>query len=341
MFLRRKILNERLVNLNQVRNTPYGRESEWSKFVATLDGPLERNLNLKLEQAGFINIDEQKNFIKKRNFIFIAIFFVTLELLLIKELSLAISIGVIVFVIYTLLLGYSLLIKFLKNNSEREIYYDTPLFLEELVLLIESGLALFPALQEICDKKKQGKSKNSLVRQYMASVYALTLAGLPMSDAFAKIARQTPFTPIKNLLLHLDVSSSVGGELIFALQSLAEQVHKEWKLEVETRVRKLENLVVFPVFAAVMGMMLMTAAVPLVPIMEFMNGIGSKSASSFKPEALTTLIFVLSESLKKPSYSCSSTAFTSISNDCCLSFSLILIASLTLSPKSKLFFNIL
>lgn len=273
MFLRSRILNQRLVNLNQIRSSPYGEQSEWSRFVSTLGISSEKVLIPKLIRAGLISIEEQKRFIKLRNYIFIAFMLATFEVLLIREISLSASIGVMVVVLYLLLLVYSLYLKFLTNNAEREIYYDTPLFLEELVLLTESGLALFPALQEICAKDVSKRSQTTLVRRYMASVYNLTLAGLPMSEAFAKVAKEAPFPPIKNLLLHLDVSSSVGGELIFALQSLAEQVHKEWKFAVETRVRKLENLVVFPVFAAVMGMMLMTAAVPLVPIMEFMNGI--------------------------------------------------------------------
>ncbi len=282
MFFKRKILNQRLVNLNQARKSPYGDYSEWSHFVATLGGYGEKTLDLKLVQAGLITLEEQKQFLRKRNFIALGLLLLTIEILLIKEVSIPISFGVMLLALYFLMLAYSLYLRCLKNNSEREIYYDTPLFLEELVLLIESGLALFPALQEICEKSKLSSAKTTIVRRYMASVYALTLAGLPMSDAFAKVAKETPFSPIKSLLLHLDVSSSVGGELIFALQSLAEQVHKEWKLAVETRVRKLENLVVFPVFAAVMGMMLMTAAVPLVPIMEFMNGIGKNSANVLK-----------------------------------------------------------
>ena len=36
----------------------------------------------------------------------------------------------------------------------------------------------------------------------------------------------------------------------------------------ENRVRRLENLVVFPVFVSVIGLMCLTAAVPLVPVLK-------------------------------------------------------------------------
>lgn len=42
-------------------------------------------------------------------------------------------------------------------------------------------------------------------------------------------------------------------------------------MQVETRVKRLENLVVFPVFLAVMGLLLLTSAVPLVPVIDFMT----------------------------------------------------------------------
>ncbi|HQH26843.1 MAG TPA: hypothetical protein PLP17_05550, partial [Oligoflexia bacterium] len=35
------------------------------------------------------------------------------------------------------------------------------------------------------------------------------------------------------------------------------------------RLRRLENLVVFPVFAAVLGLMCLAVAVPVVPVLDF------------------------------------------------------------------------
>ena len=49
-------------------------------------------------------------------------------------------------------------------------------------------------------------------------------------------------------------------------------------MQVETRVRKLENIVVFPVFMAVMGLLLLTSAVPLVPVFEFMSSLNKTNS---------------------------------------------------------------
>jgi pilus assembly protein TadC len=273
MLTKRRIDHNRLSNLQRatfIAKADQYCSDDLDEVLKSLSAG--EKVNEKLVSAGYLTIREQKKVTFIRNLILLSFSVLSLFLVLLNGGTLVKAILFFISFLYASSMGYFIWLKYKINKVEREVYYDTPLFLEELVLLVESGLALFSALQQICINDKS-KSKKSLVRRYMSDAYRMASSGLPVSEAFEFTARNCQFKPIKNVLLHLDVSSSVGGELVHALQALASQVHQEWKMSVETRVKKLENLVVFPVFAGVMGMMLLTAAVPLVPILDFMNSI--------------------------------------------------------------------
>ena len=111
-------------------------------------------------------------------------------------------------------------------------------------------------------------------------MYRIDGGGIPFTQALGMVASSIEIRAVRNVLLHLDVSSAEGGRLVPALRSLSDRAHQEWKLGVETRVRRLENLVVFPVFISVMGLMLLTAAVPIVPLVEFAKSLSAENLNS-------------------------------------------------------------
>lgn len=161
-------------------------------------------------------------------------------------------------------------LKYRANDLERETLFRLPLFLESVILLVESGLGVLPAVQKVVESAKR---QNELVGQVMQAVYELSSSGLPFGQALELVAGAIDSKPLRHVLLHLDVSSSEGGALVPSLRSLAEYAHREWKLSVEGRVKRLENAVVFPVFAAVIGLMLLVVAVPIVPVVDFFSGL--------------------------------------------------------------------
>lgn len=167
---------------------------------------------------------------------------------------------------YLGLVGYLLALRMLQNRYERELLFYLPLTMETLILLVESGLGVFPAIERIV---KSGSETNNPVLPTLAMVCDLAERGVPFSEALEMVARETPLRALAHALLHLDISATEGGAVIPALRSLSGHGHAEWRLSVETRVRRLENLVVFPVFVGVLGLLLLSASVPLVPLLEF------------------------------------------------------------------------
>jgi type II secretory pathway component PulF len=159
-------------------------------------------------------------------------------------------------------------------RREREALFSLPLTLESLILLVEAGVGLLPAI------RLTGESLKNPVTALLCRLHRITDSGVPFSDALREVATHCDHPIQKHVLLHLHVASSEGGALASALRNLSDYAHLEWKLAIERRVRKLENTVVFPVFVGVLGLLLLSAAAPIVPLLELRDNLGSNNLQS-------------------------------------------------------------
>lgn len=170
---------------------------------------------------------------------------------------------------------YLLFLKFKAKYEERECLFQLAIFLESLVLLVESGLGVLPALEKIVKSQDESGNKG-LLNYFFKLIYNLTENGLPFSKSLALISQVCPNSTLKHIFMHLDISNSEGGELIPSLRNLSDYAHNEWKMSVEHRVKRLENLVVFPVFLAVIGLMILSSAVPIVPLLKLKDSLNQR-----------------------------------------------------------------
>lgn len=166
-------------------------------------------------------------------------------------------------------------LKFRALEFSREVLFKLPLALESIILLVESGLGVLPALEKVISIGSSHMRKDPVLR-ILWLVYQLSAHGMPFKKAASLVANSLDNRPLRHVLLHLDVGDSEGGEVIPSLRALSDHSHLEWKVSVETRVKKLENAVVFPVFASVLGLMALILAVPLVSLEEFSRKIEKK-----------------------------------------------------------------
>jgi len=274
---RKSVLKDRL-ELLASNNRSQGTEEIDYAFLSNH----QKRLDPKLVDAGYLEPEEQSRINKYKIYVCLAGMLVGIGLsFYFNHKPLALVVGAVLG-LYFALVAWILWLRAKSRDVVRSAYFDLPLILEELILLIESGLGLFPALEKVCsyesDSFKGGDP--GVCRKSFKKAFSLAVHGMPVSQAFALVSKSATCVPLKQVLIHLDVSASIGGELLTSLRALSDQVHREWKMQVETRVKRLENMVVFPVFLAVMGLLLLTSAVPLVPVFEFMSSMKNGANSS-------------------------------------------------------------
>lgn len=231
-------------------------------------------LSDRLGRAGILGKSQRTKFKKLR----LLFFSLTIFLFLVCGLIFAAfktTILLTLLGIYLSCTAYLLFLKLQTKSQERQCLFQLAIFLESLVLLVESGLGVLPALQKIVKSQDESGNKG-LLSYFFKLIYNLTENGLPFSKSLALISEACPNLTLKHILMHLDISNSEGGELIPSLRNLSDYAHNEWKLSVEHRVRRLENLVVFPVFLAVIGLMILSSAVPIVPLLKLKDSLNQR-----------------------------------------------------------------
>jgi Flp pilus assembly protein TadB len=237
-------------------------EINWAKSRSALESIRDR-----LGQAGFFTTEQRL----KAKLILLTVFIgsgLLGYILSIQFGSLLASLICIILGLYFGAIGSLLYLKTNTNNFRREIYFHLPLSLETLILLVESGLGILPAIEKLVSVNEDTSKPNPVIR-LLRLVYELSSHGMPFEQALEMVADASNLKILRHVLLHLDISGSEGGELVPSLRSLSDHTHIEWKLSVETRVKQLENFVVFPVFASVLGLMLLTSSVPAIPLLKF------------------------------------------------------------------------
>ena len=183
--------------------------------------------------------------------------------------------GVIIGTYFGVMINFYLL-KYRAAKFRREVLFQLPLALESLILLVESGISIIPAIDALVRSTTRSTAGSPVTTAFQL-LYRLSASGIAFEDASKLVATSLHDRTLRHVFLHLDVSQTAGGELIPSLRSLSDFVHAEWRLSVETRIRRLENLVVFPVFISVLGLMLVSAAVPLIPLFEMNKKMGNSN----------------------------------------------------------------
>lgn len=255
----------RLSELSQANGLEEGRVVDWEVVERRLFYHQDR-----LGKAGYVELSERNKI--KTIFLGFILFCSFVGFLFFLKSGLVASLLTFFIVGYLAFILVILYLRVLESRKENEILFRLPLFLESIILLVESGSGVMPAVNEVLNVKNKKNDKNP-VTKLIRIVYELSAGGVPFGRALEQVSGVVDSKPLRHVFLHLDVSNSEGGALIPSLRSLSDYAHREWRLSVETRVKRLENLVVLPVFVSVLGLMILTIAVPIVPVVDFFGTI--------------------------------------------------------------------
>ena len=167
-------------------------------------------------------------------------------------------------------------LKIIRKKRESLLETRIPLFIEQMILLVESGHSLQSAYFSTVEISETFDELCPLVGT-LKLVKELAESGLQFQEAMLSVSENSDNPAIRHMLFHLDMSTSTGGEIIPSLRALGSYSYQQWKVGLEEKVKKLENTSVVPLFVAVIGLMFLVAAVPLVPLSDFSKSLKEKN----------------------------------------------------------------
>jgi len=226
----------------------------------------------ELEHAGFLSLEEQNAFKKRqRNLIII----ITILCLVVRTLlgfrSLS---GIAPTVLLGLSVSYIVTRYYLAScikRFQRLLEFHLPIVMEQIVMAVESGMDVIPAVGAILEiRKKQNtsgihKTPNPVIR-ILEMVFKLSQGGIPFEKALSEVSSRTNSNALRHAFVHLGLAQSEGGELVTPLRELSDATQAYYQETVELEIAKMPIKATLPLVLTFAGLIIFFISIPLVQI---------------------------------------------------------------------------
>ena len=235
---------------------------------------IEITKNLSIDT--FLDEENRRKFEFKRKFIPVVLFlaFGSFSFFL-PETSLK---KTFVFSIIGLCIGYiysKSLERKLQTNFTSDITFYLPIVMERIVMAVQAGLDIIPALKAVSELDKRTRDETSKsfevedpVTKLMALVVKLSDSGIGFEQALNDVALMVDSSPLKHAFIHLGLAQREGGELIMPLKELSDSTQLYFQESVEEEVAKLPVKATMPLLCTFAGLIVCFITSPLIQILE-------------------------------------------------------------------------
>lgn len=173
-----------------------------------------------------------------------------------------------------LCLGYLLAQRKLRVQEERfkkEIVFFLPVVMERVVMAVQSGLDIIPALKVIEEIERagaqKGVSKSDVVTRLLAQVTSLCESGLSFEQALREVAGSVKSNPLRHSFIHLAVAQKEGGELVYPLRELSDATQLYFQESVEEEIAKMPVKATAPLLLTFAGLIVSFITGPVIQIL--------------------------------------------------------------------------
>jgi pilus assembly protein TadC len=203
----------------------------------------------------------------------ISVAFVEISLFLIgSSTNLKVVLGLMSFAAIVIAVGRINAIR--KENTHREIAKMTPLVMERLVMAVESGLDIVPAIKSVVEidkisAKKSSNHKSNLVITALDKVITIAERGTSFEESLKLVSKKFDNHALNHAFIHLGIAYKEGGELIGPLRELSDATQSYYQETIEEDLAKLPIKATAPLVLTFAGLILFFLASPLVQIISF------------------------------------------------------------------------
>ena len=158
----------------------------------------------------------------------------------------------------------------------REIEYFLPIVMERIVMAVEAGLDIGPALNAVVDlevgsEADAGERAKQLrltdpVTRLLARVVELCNAGVPFEKALREVSTPFDCAALRHAFIHLGVAQREGGEVVLPLRELSDSTQLYFQETVEEEIAKMPVKATAPLVLTFAGLILCFMTTPLIQI---------------------------------------------------------------------------
>jgi pilus assembly protein TadC len=158
-----------------------------------------------------------------------------------------------------------------KEERIREIEFFLPVLMERLVMAVQAGLDIIPAIDSIIESEVSLSKPEDPVSGLLRRVIRLTESGLSFSEALNTVAQSVDSSPLRHAFIHLGVAYEEGGELITPLRELSDATQLYFQESIEEEIAKMPVRATMPLLCTFAGLLVFFLASPLVQIIDFVT----------------------------------------------------------------------
>jgi hypothetical protein len=160
-----------------------------------------------------------------------------------------------------------------KKNDEKIDFY-LPIVMEQLLMCIQCGMDILPALEAVCQYAKlhqryQQEYPIDPVTEIFELIVIKVEKGIAFQDAVDEELKKTGSSSLRHALTHLLLAHKEGGEVTSTLQELSDATQIFYQEHIEEKIAKLPAKATLPLLTIFGGLILCLIAVPLVQVLVF------------------------------------------------------------------------
>lgn len=148
-------------------------------------------------------------------------------------------------------------------NEDKALLFHLPMTVEKLLIAVQSGLDVVPALRIA---GQTAADKPDPASRSFAKVVTLIEQGATVEAALEQVAQAATAIPLKHVLLHLKVAHSRGGDLTFPLRELADATQVTYEQNVEEHIAVLPIKATAPLLCTFLGLLILFLTAPIIGV---------------------------------------------------------------------------